>query len=393
MNMKKLLKAAWFTPGAKGRWGLPLLIEGPPGTGKTSTIEPAAESCGLPHNTLLASLREPADFMGIPIPQGQDEVLGVARCEYAPPAWAVEAYKRKHGVVFFDEINTAPPAVQASLLRVILEGVVGELTLPAHIRFVAAMNATEQAAGGWDLAPPLANRFGHIKWSSPDAEGWADWLLGAGTAASAGDVLDPVQEEKRVMAAWPEPFARAQGLIAGFVRTRPDFLFKMPEVGSPNASKAWPSPRTWEMATRALAGAEVHGLTAEETESLMAAFVGEGPVSEFMTWREEQDLPNPAHVLDGKVKFKHDPQRLDRTMAVLGSCSALVEKPDADKREARVDVLWGLIGEVAKDAMDITVPGAKVLCRADLHKGTHKKAATPVLAKMMAALDAAGIKP
>ena len=35
-NLRKILKACWFTPGFDGRWGLPLLLVGDPGTGKTS---------------------------------------------------------------------------------------------------------------------------------------------------------------------------------------------------------------------------------------------------------------------------------------------------------------------------------------------------------------------
>ena len=59
----------------------------------------------------------------------------------------------------FDEISTAPPAVQAALLRVVLERTVGDLRLPDAVSLVAAANTPEQAAGGWELSPPLANRF------------------------------------------------------------------------------------------------------------------------------------------------------------------------------------------------------------------------------------------
>ena len=45
-----------------------------------------------------------------------------------------------------------------ALLRVVLERTVGDLTLPHDVAIVAAANPPEQAADGWDLSPPLANR-------------------------------------------------------------------------------------------------------------------------------------------------------------------------------------------------------------------------------------------
>ena len=56
------------------------------------------------------------------------------------------------GLLFLDELSTAPPAVQAALLRVVLERVVGDLTLPDEVAVVAAANPPDQAADGWDLS-------------------------------------------------------------------------------------------------------------------------------------------------------------------------------------------------------------------------------------------------
>lgn len=57
-----------------------------------------------------------------------------------------------------DEISTAPPAVQAALLRVVLERVVGDLELPDGVAVIAAANPPEQAAGGWDLSATISRR-------------------------------------------------------------------------------------------------------------------------------------------------------------------------------------------------------------------------------------------
>lgn len=379
---EKILKAAIFTPGPNGRWGLPLLLEGKPGTAKTSRVYQLATANGLPIEVVIASLREPSDFLGLPIPN-KDGTL-----HYAAPSWAARLKQAGRGVAFLDELNTAPPAVQAALLRVVLDGAVGDLMLPTTIRFIAAQNATDEAAGGWDLAPPLANRFGHIRWENPEPEVWTDWLLGG--AQEGEHSFDSSEEEKRVEAGWNSPSAVARGLIAGFIRRRPSLLHAMPKLGNPEASRAWPSPRTWEMAARALASAQLHELTQVEEEEFVSAFIGAGTASEFFGWREKTDLPDPAELLDGKVKYKHDEKRLDRTLAVLCACAALVAPSNAEKRNPRAAKLWTILSDVTGDAVDVIVPAARTMVKSRLAAMPEARA---VLAKINPVLAAAGVTP
>ena len=130
---------------------VPVLLWGAPGTGKTSAIRAMAQTMGMPCETVIASIREPSDFAGLPIVVGD----GV---RFAPPAWARRLAETGHGLLFLDELSTAPLAVQAALLRVVLERVVGDLTLPDAVAVVAAANPPEQAAGrpagGSSAKPP-----------------------------------------------------------------------------------------------------------------------------------------------------------------------------------------------------------------------------------------------
>ncbi len=57
--------------------------------------------------------------------------------------------------------------------------------------------------------------------------------------------LAALVEEERVMNAWPNAEAKAKGLVAGFLRRRPELLHKQPKADDPQASRAWPSRRTW----------------------------------------------------------------------------------------------------------------------------------------------------
>jgi len=396
---EKIIKASLFTPGLFGRWGTPIIYEGKPGTAKTSKIGEIVRDCGFQMQTIVASLREPSDFLGLPIPtkvkkrSDADKLIFKdidTQITYSPAEWAINCAKQTRTVVFFDEINTAPPAVQAALLRVILEGSVGEFKLPNTVRFIAAQNATEDAAGGWDLAAPLANRFGHRDWSAPDAESWGDWLLSGGNAGdSHAKAMDPIAEERRIEANWQEPWAKARGLIAGFIRRRPDLLMQMPETGSPRASKAWASPRTWELAARAHASSALNDLSLAESEEFMAAFVGAAPLGEFATWQAEADLPEPKDVLDGKVKFKHDPARLDRSAAILQACAAFVIPEKCDKRQERASKLWEILTDI-EGAVDVVVPPARVMVQAGL---ATIDSARKILVDLQPVLSAANVRP
>ena len=121
--------------------GVPVLLWGAPGTGKTSLIRAIADTAGLPCEVVIASIREPSDFAGLPIIDRGDGSRSPS-VVFAPPSWATALSAAGRGLAFFDEISTAPPAVQAALLRVVLERTVGDLALPDAVSVVAAPPVT-----------------------------------------------------------------------------------------------------------------------------------------------------------------------------------------------------------------------------------------------------------
>ena len=82
---------------------------------------------GWPCEMVIASIREPSDFAGLPIV--------VAGGSGSPRRVGAAAGRAGRGLLFFDEISTAPPAVQAALLRVVLERTVGDLPCPPRSRW------------------------------------------------------------------------------------------------------------------------------------------------------------------------------------------------------------------------------------------------------------------
>lgn len=387
-TMKDYLKVAWFTPGVGGRMGIPVLFRGAPGVGKTAIIRQAARELGLHVETIMASIREPADFLGLPIPVRDhvdvDHALQFMRAGgngveakvvndhvtfrqagsvvYAPPRWATRLADAGDAVGFMDEISSCPPAIQAALLRVILEGCVGDLELPPTVRWVAAANPTDAAAGGWDLAAPLANRFAHLQWPVPAPEDWAAYMVGGGGDNDAKERQANRSAAQTAQAAkdgWEAHYPRAVGAVAAFVRARPNLFLQQPEPGNPKASEAWPSPRSWDMAVRAMTGARALGASDEVRETMIAACVGAPAAMEMLTYAVNLDLPDPADVLDGKVKWKHNAARLDRTHAVMTSCAALLvhQGSAAPNVGKRAEAFWALARVCAEHVVDL-VAGA-----------------------------------
>jgi len=324
---------------------VPVLLWGAPGTGKTSAIRAMAEAAGWPCETVIASIREPSDFAGLPVVVGAG--AEGSRVDFAPPRWARRLAEAGHGMLFFDEVSTAPPAVQAALLRVVLERTVGDLRLPDEVAVVAAANPPEQAADGWDLSAPLANRFCHLQWPA-DARSMADGFAGGWTTPAPPELASDWKRRISVSRSW----------VAGFITARPNLAVDVPKDAA-GAGRAWPSPRTWDMTARLLAAAEGTRASELARSLLVRGSVGEGPGVEFLSWLVEADLPDPEAVLADPGSFIL-PARGDRAYAALSSIAAAVA---ADPTVERWAAGWVVFGNAAEAAPDVAAVAARTLAR------------------------------
>ncbi len=298
---------------------VPVALRGPPGVGKSSLVRLLAESLGYHLEVVIGSLREPSDFAGLPIIQADGNV------RLAPPAWAVRANAATGGaIVLLDELTAASPATQSAMLRVVLERVVGDLTLEPHVRIVAAYNDAVDC-GGYDLEPPVRSRFCHIEVRA-HADKFASGLLGQWATPTTVRRPDNAHNVER----------RWRACVAGFITARPSMILTPPEPGT---TGGYPTPRTWEMAARLGSTAEHAGADDDVTTILLAGVVGFGAAAEFWSYRRQLDLPNPEALLETPAAIgEHlDHHRPDRVMAIL---AAVVDNFIARPSSERWVSLW-----------------------------------------------------
>jgi MoxR-like ATPase len=115
-----------------------VFIWGPPGAGKSSLVREVANDAGLPVIDVRATLLDPTDIRGIPAVQNGQAV-------WYPPSF-LPTEDQSAGLLFLDELTTAPPLVQASLYQLTLDRRVGEYRLPDGWFIVAAGNRAQDSS-------------------------------------------------------------------------------------------------------------------------------------------------------------------------------------------------------------------------------------------------------
>ncbi|MCU0840743.1 MAG: MoxR family ATPase [Thiobacillaceae bacterium] len=196
----------------------PVMLWGPPGVGKSQIIAGIARRHGAQLLDIRLSQMEPTDLRGIPF---RTQEKGKETVKWSVPDMLPDAERHgEKGILFLDEINAAPPSVSAAAYQLILDRRLGEYTIPAGWAIFAAGNRQGDRGVTYAMPAPLANRFTHYH-VEPNLDDWIGWALENGI-------------DERIM---------------GFLRFRPDLLFRYDPAHNP---EAFPSPRSWEYADRAL---------------------------------------------------------------------------------------------------------------------------------------------
>jgi len=192
----------------------PVMLWGPPGVGKSQMVAQVAEKNNVKVIDIRLSQMEPSDLRGIPF---RDD----GSVEWAIPAMLPNEERHgKSGILFLDEITSAAPSVSAAAYQLILDRQLGQYDVPQGWAIFAAGNRQGDRGVTYTMPAPLANRFSHFE-VDINLDDWVAW-------AYANEV------DERINA---------------FLRFRPDLVFDFDPAHNP---VAFPSPRSWEFAHRAL---------------------------------------------------------------------------------------------------------------------------------------------
>ena len=133
----------------------PVMLWGAPGVGKSQMVAQVAARNHVPLIDIRLSQMEPSDLRGIPFLKG--DIV-----DWAIPSMLPD--QKRHGVagiLFLDEITSAPPSVSAAAYQLILDRSLGEYKVPDQWAIIAAGNRQGDRGVTYTMPAPLANRFSH----------------------------------------------------------------------------------------------------------------------------------------------------------------------------------------------------------------------------------------
>ena len=303
---------------------LPVFIWGAPGIGKSSIVKQIAKEKEMEFLDLRLSLLDPTDLKGIPFFNAETNEGVWAKPSFLP---SEEGTK---GILFLDEINTAPPAVQASAYQLILDRRVGEYELPSGWSIVAAGNRETDRGVVYKMPPPLANRFVHFE-MEVNFDDWKAWAYASKIDAS----------------------------IIAYLAYDKSMLFTFDASSN---EKSFATPRSWEYVDSITKS----GIDSELILDSISGAVGREAAIGYLSFKKVmKDLPDLNSILDGTLtSFAEEDPKIVMALAI-GLVNALLENSSDEAINNVLNFSLTLPGEfsimLVKDMQnnDIDVEGSE----------------------------------
>lgn len=260
----------------------PVFIHGAPGIGKSFIVNEVAQKKNILVSDVRLSQLDAVDLRGVPS-------IVDGKTVWMPPVFLPED-KESEGILFLDELNSAPPSVQAAIYQLVLDRKIGEYEMPKKWRIFCAGNRINDKGVVFRLPAPLANRMVHLLLEAK-MEDFKKWGL--------ENSVSPT--------------------VLGFLGFRPDLLSQEVPKNS-ETNPAFATPRSWTMLSKILKDTK----DIEKREHTIYGTVGFGAGIEFSSFvKIYNELPDIDGILKGEIDFVPD------SPATLFACvSALVAKYD-----------------------------------------------------------------
>ena len=258
----------------------PVFIHGSPGIGKSYIVNDLAKKSDLEIVDIRLSQLDAVDLRGIP-------TISNEQTKWMPPVF-LPTDEHSEGILFLDELNSAPLSVQAAIYQLVLDRKIGEYTMPKGWRIVCAGNKIDDKGIVFKLPSPLINRMVHF-------------------------VLEAKYDDFKTWAIKN----KIHPYIIGFLGFRPDLLSS--EVpSSSETNPAFCTPRAWSMLSNIINSIkEIHSI-----HPIIYGTVGYAAGIEFISFvKVYKTLPNIDAILDGKCEDVPD-----EPSALYALCAALIEK-------------------------------------------------------------------
>jgi hypothetical protein len=262
-----------------------IVIQGPPGGGKTDAVKEAARLAGVGHVHIHGPTM-PAEDFGVPVPNLATHSLDFFLPRSKFPFVGDDNWP-EFGVIQIDEIAGMDNAQQKVTANMIQEGELHGLMLKPGWIFVCTGNRQEDRAGANRILSHLNDRYTTIEFETK-TEDWIEWAYANGVRAE----------------------------VIAFILWRSDLLAPTFDPNIPKNA----TPRGWAE------GVSV----ALETDPKVALFetikgeVGEGPAVEFMAFNDVYlSVPDPLIVF-AKPGSYHVPDEAHILYALIGALIAAV---------------------------------------------------------------------
>ncbi|SUA63396.1 Uncharacterised protein [Oligella urethralis] len=273
------------------------LLKGSPGIGKSAIIHQIAKNHNLKVIDVRLSQADPTDLLGFPQINKDGTKAGYVPMETFPLEGDPIPDGYSGWLLFFDELTSAVPAIQASAYKIILDRQVGIHNLHPYVAIVAAGNLETDNAIVETMSTALQSRMIHFE-LRVDNKQWFDWA-----------------EKNHI-----------DSRILAYLSYKPEMLYKF---DPDHTDQTFPCPRTWEFTNRMLG--KLNTLDESLLLPALAGTIGQGTAREFVGFTKiYQSLPKLETIL-ANPDTTPIPDEISSKFALSGSIADLATKDNIDK--------------------------------------------------------------